>query len=161
MDLPDDLPAEKAEEFAAQVAADLSPEMSGTFGAIHVEDAGGARDVWTALGWQHDGSSVYLHIDSRERSVELHLNTRGLERPVRHARVTDWAMICIAAGSTAAGIACRSWLLGIGLLVVTFGTWVFIDIRRQAKRERLRTIDAEAWNARLQSAVAHAKDLED
>jgi len=43
-DLPD-VPAGKTEEFAAHVAADLSPEMSGAFGAIQVNDAGGERAV--------------------------------------------------------------------------------------------------------------------
>src|SRR5664279_1590407 len=82
VDLPD-VPAEKTEEFAAQVAADLSPEMSGTFGAIQVNDAGGERAIWTALGWQEDGSSVYLHIDPAQHKVELRLDTKGLEPPSR------------------------------------------------------------------------------
>ena len=161
VDLPAEMPAEKAEEFAADVAAELSPEMSGTFGAIHVEDVGGERDVWTALGWQEDGSSVYLRIDPPSRTVELHLSTRGLVRPAQPSRWVGWAVLGIVGGGAAAGVALHSWLLAIGLIVAGLGSWIVVDVRRQAARERRRTIDADAWNQRLQAAVEHAKAPQD
>jgi general stress protein CsbA len=160
VDLPE-VPAEKAEEFAAQVAADLSPEMSGTFGAIQVSDAGGERAVWTALGWQEDGSSVYLHIDPAEHKVELRLDTKGLDAPTSHARWVDWLLIAIVAASTTAGIVFRSWLLAIGLLGLVVGTWIALDLRRQKVRERRRSIDPHAWNKRLQEAVERAKTIDE
>lgn len=160
VDLPD-VPAEKTEEFAAQVAADLSPEMSGTFGAIQVSDAGGEREVWTALGWQEDGSSVYLHIDPAEHKVELRLDTKGLDAPTRHARWVDWLLMALVAASAAAGVVCRSWLLAIGLLGLVIGTWIALDLRRQRARERRRSIDPQAWNKRLQEAVERAKTIDE
>jgi len=152
-----DVPAEKAEEFAAQVAADLSPEMSGTFGAIQVSDAGGEREVWTALGWQEDGSSVYLHIDPAEHKVELRLDTKGLEPPAPHARWVDWLLIATVAASATAGVVWRSWPLAIGLLGLVLGTWIALDLRRQKNRKQRRSIDPHAWNKRLHEAVERAK----
>jgi hypothetical protein len=160
VDLPD-VPAEKTEAFAAQVAADLSPEMSGTFGAIQVNDAGGEREVWTALGWQEDGSSVYLHIDPAEHKVELRLDTKGLEPPTSHARWVDWLVIATVATSATAGVIFRSWLLAVGLLGLVLGTWIALDIRRQTARKRRRSIDPQAWNERLHAAVEHAKVSDD
>lgn len=160
MDLPE-VPAEKTEEFAAQVAADLSPEMSGTFGAIHVEEDGGGRDVWTALGWQKDGSSVYLHIDPSQRSVELRLDTRGLAPPVPRAGWMDWVLIGLVAGSTAVGIALRSWPLTVGLLLLVLGCWLAVGARRRQTQERQRSIDPQAWNERLKTALERAKNLDE
>jgi hypothetical protein len=160
VDLPE-VPAEKAEEFAAQVAADLSPEMSGTFGAIQVSDAVGAREVWTALGWQEDGSSVYLHIDPAEHKIELRLDTKGLAPPTPHARWVDWLLIAIVAASTTAGVVWRSWPLAIGLLGLVVGTWIALDLRRQKARKRRRSIDPHAWNKRLQAAVERAKTIDE
>jgi general stress protein CsbA len=159
VDLPD-VPAEKTEEFAAQVAADLSPEMSGTFGAIQVNDAGGEREIWTALGWQEDGSSVYLHIDPAQHKVELRLDTKGLEPPSR-ARWVDWLLIATVAASATAGVVCRSWLLAIALLGLVLGTWLALDLRRQKARKRRRSIDPHAWNERLHAAVERAKVIDD
>lgn len=160
VDLPE-VPAEKTEEFAAQVAVDLSPEMSGTFGAIHVEEDGNGRDVWTALGWQEDGSSVYLHIDPAQRSAELRLDTRGLDPPRPHSRWMDWLMIAIVTASAAVGVALRSWLVAVGVLVVVAAAWILVDSRRKRARERQRTIDPQAWNDRLKAAIERARNIED
>jgi len=160
VDLPD-LPAAKTEEFAAQVAADLSPEMSGTFGAIQVSDAGGQRKVWTALGWQEDGSSVYLHIDPAERKVELRLDTKGLDAPASHARWANGLLIAGLAASAIAGVVCRSWLLAIGLLGLLLGTSIALDVHRQKTHERRRRIDPQAWNNRLQAAIERAKTIDE
>jgi hypothetical protein len=161
VELPEGVPTDKAEEFASDVAAELSPEMSGTFGAIHVEDGGGERDVWTALGWQEDGSSVYLRIDPPKRSVELHLNTHGLEPPVRRLRWSSWVLMGLLAVCVAAGVAVRSWLLALALGVVVLGAWAYLDLRGQAARERRRKIDADAWNQRLHKAVEHAQSSQE
>ena len=135
--------------------------MSGTFAAIHVEDVGGERDVWTALGWQEDGSSVYLCIDPPKRTVELHLNTRGLARPARHSPWVAWAILAIVSACASIGVALRSWWLSVGLIGVALGTWIVFGVRLQAARERRRTIDPDAWNQRLRDAVEHARVTQD
>ena len=160
LDWPDGVPAEETEAFVAGVAAELSPDMSGTFGAIHVQEAGVKRDVWTALGWQEDGSSVFLQVDQRARTIELHLTTRGLERPVQHSRWANRGVLAIIVAAIAAGVALRSLAVALGVIVLVLGTWILWDTRQQRARERRRTIDVAEWDQRLKTAVERAKSPE-
>lgn len=146
--------------FARRLAASLMPELASGLDTVSVADQHGSRDVWLALAWQPDGTSVSLTIDRGEKIVGLDLETRGLQPPLPPPSL--WVHragggILVASG--ALGLLLRSFWIGLGFAVLSFVVWIGIDIRHQVVVERRRTIDIPRWEERFAEAVR--KSLED
>jgi len=137
-------------DFSHALASALMPGMRETIGAI---DRQGQSIVWSAHGWQDDGTFVCLSVDPTNRTLQLYANTRGLERPEPPSRWLWPVIAAICIGSVGAGIWAGSVLLGAASLILAFVAWITIDGVRHVASENRRVIDEDWWKTHLHGSL--------
>ena len=137
------------EALARALAAGVSYAMSASFGAVDLD----GRKLWTAHDWQDDGSFVHLSVDPSTGSIDLALDTRGLERPQKSPRWVWPLLVTLLMTSAALAVWRRSLLVGGVAAVASIGGWLALDVWGQIVRERRRVIDPAAWEQRLERSV--------
>lgn len=68
------------EQVSHRLSSTLMPEMEATWGPIW--GANNEVIVYSAHGWQPDGSFVYLSVSPGNRTIDLYVDTKGLARPL-------------------------------------------------------------------------------
>lgn len=139
------------ENFSRRISSALMPEMAATWGPIW--EANNEVIDYSAHGWQPDGSFVYLSVNPKARTIELYIDTEGLERLEPPGPSVNWWMTAIVITAIAVGLWQRSFWIGVVTLFATFSTWIGIEAFVHRRARKSRRIDTVAWDTNLTDAL--------